>query len=208
KAKQLGIKKIVCASSSSLYGERTRFPEKETDAARPASPYGATKLIVEYYSQLFSNLYGMDIVNLRYFNVYGPRQSLDDEYAVVVPKFINCLLRGESPPVYGDGKQERDFTFISNVVDANITVLAKDGLAGEIFNIGLGSPKSVNYLLDSLKSILNCDIEPRYLPPRQGDVRKTHASIEKAKKMLGWQPAVNFQDGLKIAVEWFKNNKS
>jgi len=206
KARDKDIKKIICASSSAVYGERDTFPEKENEEAKPISPYAATKLIVEHYSYIFSKLYGMEIVNLRYFNVYGPRQSLDDEYAVVIPKFISCLLKGESPPIYGDGDQERDFTYIDNVVDINIRCLGKESIAGEVFNVGLGTPNSVNQLFKHLKEIIGSDIKPNYCPVRLGDVRKTHADIEKAKKLIGWQPKVNFCQGLEKTVDWFKGD--
>jgi len=207
KAKERGIRKIVCASSSSAYGERNNFPEEEGETPKPISPYAATKLIVEHYSYVFSRLYGMEIVNLRYFNVYGPRQSLDDEYAVVIPKFIACLLKGESPPIYGDGNQERDFTFIDNVVDINIKCLEKEKIGGEVFNVGLGMPNSVNNLFKNLKEIIGSNTEAEYCPPRLGDVKKTHADIEKAKKLLNWQPRVDFYKGLEKTAEWFKGEK-
>ena len=206
KAKEKGIKKIVCASSSSVYGERNSFPEEESETPKPISPYAATKLIVEHYSYIFSKLYNMEIVNLRYFNVYGPRQSLDDEYAVVVPKFINCLFEGKSPPIYGDGDQERDFTYIDNVVDINLKCLGKENIAGEVFNVGQGFPNSVNKLLENLKKIIQSDAEAKYCPERMGDVRKTHADIEKAKKLIGWQPKIDFYKGLEKTVEWFRNS--
>ncbi len=206
KAREKGIKKIVCASSSSAYGEREDFPEKESDVAKPISPYAATKFIVEQYSYVFSKMYGMEIVNLRYFNVYGPRQSLDDEYAVVVPKFINCLLKKESPPIYGDGEQERDFTYIDNVVDINLDCLRQDGVGPQVFNVALGRPNSVNKLFCDLKEIIGSQLEPNYCAVRLGDVKKTHADISKAKELLGWQPKVDFYEGLKRTVEWFKNS--
>ena len=205
KAKERGIKRIAYASSSSVYGDRDTFPEKEEDLPVPFSPYAATKLIGEEYARVFSSLYGMEVVSLRYFNVYGPRQSLEDEYAVVVPKFITCLLRKESPPIYGDGKQERDFTFIDNVVEANILALVKDKIAGCVFNIANGTPNSVNELLGNLKQITASAIEPVYKPLRPGDVRKTHADISRAKEILGWKPSVDFKEGLRRTVEWFAN---
>jgi UDP-glucose 4-epimerase len=132
----------------------------------------------EYYASLFSQLYDLPIISLRYFNVYGPRQSLEDEYAVVVPKFITSLLKGEGPPIYGDGNQERDFTYIDNVVEANILSLIKKDVKGEVFNIAQGNPKSVNKLLEVLKEIIGKDIAAQYLSPRTGDPKKTHADIE------------------------------
>ncbi|MBU1112684.1 MAG: SDR family oxidoreductase [Candidatus Omnitrophica bacterium] len=207
KAKAAGVKRIVCASSSSVYGERDDFPEKENDIVKPISPYAATKLIVEQYSYVFSKLYNMKIVNLRYFNVYGPRQSIDDEYAVVIPKFINCLLEGMSPPIYGDGDQERDFTFVGDIVDMNIRCLENDNVDSEVFNVGLGIPNSVNNLFKNLKEIIGSNLEPSYCPIRLGDVRKTHAEMQKAKELLGFSPKVDFVQGLKKTVDWFKGAK-
>jgi UDP-glucose 4-epimerase len=204
KAKEKGIKRIAFASSSSVYGERFDFPEKESDQPMPISPYAATKLICEQYGYLFSKQYKLGVVALRYFNVYGSRQSLDDEYAVVIPKFITCLLKEERPPIYGDGDQERDFTYIENVVEANILALLRPDIEGEVFNIGNGSPNSVNQLLEFLNRIIGKNIKADYLPPRPGDVRKTHADISKATKLLGWQPRIGFYEGLEKAVEWFK----
>ncbi len=207
KAKDKGARRIVFASSSSVYGERFNFPEKETDSLKPLSPYAVTKLIGEHYGYLFSKLYNLpEVVSLRYFNVFGPRQSLENQYAVAVPKFITCLLKGESPPIYGDGKQERDFTYIDNVVEANILALTKSSLAGEVFNIASGSPESVNNLLRILNKITGKNIKPVYHQKRPGDVSKTHADIRKAKKTLGWRPKVNFSQGLEKTTEWFRNN--
>jgi len=204
KAKELGVKRIVFASSSSVYGERDRFPEKETDYPHPISPYAASKLICEQYAYVFTKSYGIDVVSLRYFNVFGPRQSLENKYAVVVPKFITSLLENEKPPIYGNGKQMRDFTYIDDVVEANLSALVKEGIGGEVFNIAGGSPHSVNELLYLLKQIMGKNIEPEYLEPRPGDVYKTYADINKAKKLLGWQQRVDFYEGLKRTVEWFK----
>lgn len=203
KAMEKKVKRIAYASSSSVYGERDKFPERETDIAKPISPYAASKLMGEHYAYIFSKLYNIEIVSLRYFNVYGPRQSLEDEYAVVVPKFINCLKKNEPSPIYGDGRQERDFTYITNVVDANIQALTQQGVGEEVFNIANGVPHSVNYLLKVLKKIMKKNIEPEYLPLRPGDVRKTHADIKKAKRLLKWQPRIDFKEGLIKTVEWF-----
>lgn len=206
KAKDLGIKRIVFASSSSVYGEREDFPEKEDDLPRPVSPYACTKLQVETYAYMFWRLYGLEIVSLRYFNVFGPRQSLENEYAVVVPKFIVSLLKQQSPPIYGDGRQERDFTYIDNVVEANIRALTRENIGGEVFNVALGRPYSVNSLLAALKNITGSNIEPVYLPPRLGDVRKTYADTGKLKNVLGVKGQIGFEEGLAKTVEWFKNN--
>jgi UDP-glucose 4-epimerase len=207
KAKEKGIRRIAFASSSSVYGERFDFPEKESDCVKPISPYAATKLIDEHYAYLFSKQFSLGVVGLRYFNVYGPRQSLDDEYAVVIPKFITCILEGKNPPIYGDGEQERDFTYVENVVDANILALTKADVEGEVFNIGNGAPNSVNGLLKSLNKIMNKNINATYLPIRAGDVRKTHSDISKAAKLLGWKPKIGFEQGLEKAVEWFSSRR-
>ena len=207
KAKEKGIKRVVFASSSSAYGDRFDFPEKETDYPKPLSPYAGTKLICEVYAHIFTKLYELDVVSLRYFNVFGPRQSLENKYAVVVPKFIVALLDGENPPIYGDGEQERDFTYIDNVVDANLMALVKDGVGGEVFNIADGKPKSVNFLLKSLQEIMGKDTPPVHLELRPGDVRKTHADVSKANDMLGWSPKIDFVEGLKITADWFTKNK-
>lgn len=207
KAKEKQVKRIAFASSSSVYGDRIDFPEKEFDLARPLSPYAGTKLMDEVYAYIFTKLYDLDVICLRYFNVFGPRQSLENQYAVVVPKFITCLLDGENAPIYGDGDQERDFTYIDNVVDANLLALTKEGIGGEVFNIADGKPKSVNFLLSSLQKIMNKNIAPVHLDLRPGDVRKTHADISKAKDILGWSPKIDFIEGLKKTANWFSKNK-
>ncbi len=204
KAKEKKIKRVVFASSSSVYGERTKFPEKETDTPSPVSPYATTKLACEYYLNLFGKLYNLETVSLRYFNVFGPRQALDDEYSVVIPKFITSLLKDSPPPIYGDGNQERDFTYIDNVVEANLLALIAPGISGEVFNVASGKPYSINQLFSLLKELLNKKIEPLYLAPRPGDVRKTHADIFKIKRVLGWRPKIDFKEGLIRTINWFK----
>jgi len=145
-------------------------------------------------------------VGLRYFNVFGPRQSLDNQYAVVVPKFINCLLNNESPPIYGDGEQERDFTYIDNVVNANLLALVAPGVGGEVFNIASANAQSVNALCMNLQKIIKSDISPTYLEPRLGDVKKTEADIRRSKDSLKWEPKIDFYQGLEKTVDWFKKN--
>lgn len=207
KAEKKGIKRIVFASSSAVYGERVNFPEKETDLPCPISPYAATKLNVEHYANVFSKLHDLEIVSLRYFNVFGPRQSLKNKYAMVVPKFITCLLKGESPPIYGDGNQERDFTYIDNVVQANILALTSQAAGGEVVNVASGDPRSVNGLLDAIRKITKKNIDPVYLDQRDGDVKKTYADTEKAKNVLGLEPKVNFYEGLEKTIRWFEENE-
>ena len=215
------VKRVVMASSSSVYGDVTKFPEKETDMPLLISPYALTKLAGEYYSRVFSENYGLETVNLRYFNVFGPKQSLDDEYAVVIPKFITCMLNNEQPPIHGDGKQSRDFTYIDNVVEANILAATipttyhlqpttKHSVFCEIFNVACGSDNSILELVTTLNKIMGKQIKPRFTPVRPGDVYKSLADISKIKSMLGYKPKVNFEEGLRRTVAWFeeKNGKN
>ncbi|MGE4357073.1 MAG: SDR family oxidoreductase [Candidatus Omnitrophota bacterium] len=202
--KKAGVKRVVYASSSSVYGETTVFPEKEDFLPRPISPYACSKLAGEYYCQVFSASYNLETVSLRYFNVFGPRQSLESQYAIVVPKFIVSLLHNQSPPVYGDGRQSRDFTYIDNVVEANLLAMEKKGISGEVFNIASGKDYSVLSLLEILNRIMHKKIKPKFVSPRPGDVRRTWADISKAKRLLGFVPKVDFQNGLEKTVSWFK----
>lgn len=205
KAKEHKIKRIVYASSSSVYGERNTFPEKETDSVNPISPYATTKLIGEYYCKLFSNSYGLETVSLRYFNVFGPRQSLDNQYAVVIPKFITCILNNENPPVHSDGLQERDFTYVENVVKANIKAATASGVSGQVLNVACGTANTVVSIVDKVNNILGKKIKPLFKPVRAGDVRKTLADITKLRTKLEIENFIQFEDGLKRTIEWFKN---
>jgi len=208
KAKEHKIKRVIFASSSSVYGDRDTFPEREKDEANPISPYAATKLLGEYYCRLFAKSLNLETISLRYFNVFGPRQSLESEYAVVVPKFITCMLNDESPPIHGDGLQERDFTFIENVVRANLAAAtAKGDVSGEVFNVACGISTSVLGIVDTLNAIMDKNIKPVFGPIRSGDVKKSLADITKLKKKLGMKDLVTFKEGLKRTVEWFKENR-
>ena len=198
------VARVVCVSSSSVYGEATQMPLREDQPTRPISPYAASKLADELYCGLFARGFGLEAVAVRYFNVFGPRQSLENDYAVVIPKFIACLLRKESPPVYGDGKQSRDFTYVDNVAEATILASRVPGVSGEVFNIALGEEHTVLDLLKELNAIMGLSIAPTLLPPRPGDVRRTFADPSKAKRLLGWTGGVKFSDGLRRTVEWFK----
>lgn len=202
------VKRVVMASSSSVYGDTTQFPEKETDTPLLISPYALTKLAGEYYSRVFSENYGLETVNLRYFNVFGPRQSLDDEYAVVIPKFIDCMLDNRQPPIHGNGKQSRDFTYIDNVVEANILSATTKGIKCEVFNVACGSDNSILDLVATLNKIMNKSIKPILGPIRQGDVFRTCADISKIRSKLGFNPKINFEDGLKRTVEWFDKQRA
>jgi len=206
------IRRLAMASSSSVYGDVTRFPEKETFYPELISPYALSKLADEYYCRIFSEHFGVETVCLRYFNVFGPRQALDDEYAVVIPKFIHCVLHDQQPPIFGNGKQSRDFTYIDNVVQANYLALTKDLTlknAGSkvfhgVFNVANGKDTTVLQIVVLLNKILGKNIQPNFLPVRAGDVFRTNADISRIRKVLGFKPAVGFEEGLGKTVEWFK----
>ena len=197
------IKRFVFASSSSVYGEARTFPQKETDSAAPVSPYALTKLAGEHYCNIYSKNYGLETVCLRYFNVFGPRQAMDDEYSVVIPKFVTCMLSGQNPPIHGDGKQSRDFTYIANVVEANILAATQPGVTCATLNAALGDEHSILELVQALNQILGTSIQPTFSEPRPGDVKRTCADTTNIKKVLGYSPVANFQDGLKKTVNWF-----
>jgi len=206
KAKECKVKRVVYASSSSVYGERVKFPEKEEDRVSPISPYAVTKLMAGHYCRLFSKSYGLETVSLRYFNVFGPRQSLDNQYAVVIPKFITCILNNEPPPVHGNGLQERDFTFVDNVVDANIKAARAKGVSGEIINVACGRANRVLDIIKQVNMILGKNIKPVFKPKRPGDVRKTFADVTKLRRKLGIKSFIGFEEGVKRTVEWFARN--
>ncbi len=195
------------ASSSSIYGDVKAFPEKETFLPLPISPYALTKLAGEHYCRMFSEQYKLPTLSLRYFNVFGPRQALDDEYAVVIPKFITCLLNNQAPPIYGNGRQSRDFTYVGNVVDANLLAVKKSNLAAGVFNVAGGRDYSILDLVKILNHILKKDIKPVFLAKRRGDVFKTKASLAKSRKLLGYDAGVSFIEGLKLTVEYFSKNE-
>jgi nucleoside-diphosphate-sugar epimerase len=202
-AKEARVKKVVYASSSSVYGDTPTLPKREDMKSFPLSPYALSKLAGEEYSRLFFSLYGLETIILRYFNIFGPRQDPASQYAAVIPKFISSLLNGERPTIYGDGEQSRDFTYVSNVVRANLlatTLKIKEG----IFNIACGKRITVNELVKGLNGIMNMNIEPLYTDPRPGDVRHSQADISKAKEALGYRIEINFEEGLKKTVEWFR----
>jgi len=200
------IKRFVFASSSSVYGDIKVFPEKEDFLPCPISPYALTKLAGEHYCRIFSYHYHLSTLSLRYFNVFGPRQSLDDEYAVVIPKFITCLLKGEHPPIYGTGRQSRDFTYVKNVVEANLLAVKKGNFKGEVFNVASGRDYTVLELVKILRRIMDRNTKPVFLPPRLGDVFKTQADLSKIKRMLGYSPKIDFIQGLKLTVKYFQEN--
>lgn len=198
------VRRVIYASSSSVYGEKTAFPQKETFECAPQSPYAASKLAGEIYCRMFSRLYGLPTVCLRYFNVFGPRQSLESQYAVAIPKFIVSLLSGAPPPIYGDGRQTRDFTHVDNVVQANLKAATAKRATGEVFNVASGERNSVLDVVRTLKRLTGTKVEPCFLPPRPGDVRHTWADIAKAKRLMGYRVETPFSEGLRRTLEWFR----
>lgn len=202
-----GVKKFVYASSSSVYGDHPVLPKKEGHEGELLSPYALTKRVCEEYGKLYKKLYGLDTYGLRYFNVFGKRQNPDGAYAAVIPKFIKMLLNDEAPTINGDGKQSRDFTYVDNVVEANLKAcLAPSEAAGNSFNIAYGGRE---YLIDiyyTLTKALGKDIEPIFGPDRAGDIRHSNADISKARELLGYDPDYDFESGLKLAVDWYVEN--
>lgn len=198
------VKRLVFASSSSIYGDTDRFPEKEEHLPLLISPYALSKLAGEYYCRIFSEFFSVETVCLRYFNVFGPRQALDDEYAVVIPKFVHCIMHDQKPPIFGTGKQSRDFTYIDNVVSANILAATAPGIKHEVFNVANGKDNTVLELVAVLNKIMGKNIKPEFLPVRAGDVFRTSADIGKICKILNYKPLVGFEEGLKRTVEYFK----
>jgi UDP-glucose 4-epimerase len=205
-AKELGVKRVVYAASSSAYGDTPTLPKVETMRPMPLSPYAVNKLSGEYYCAAFKEVYGLDTVALRYFNVFGPRQDPTSFYSAVIPKFISALLKNEPPTIFGDGEQSRDFTYIDNVVQANVLACTAPGVGGETFNIACGERITLNQLHADLQEILNKSISPKYLDARVGDVKHSQADIEKAKKRLNFEVLISVKEGLKRTVEWFSNN--
>lgn len=200
------VKRFIFASSSSVYGQINIFPEKETFVPAPVSPYALSKIAGEHYCRIFSLYFGLPAIALRYFNVFGPRQGLDDDYAVVIPKFIHCLLNNQRPPIFGNGKQSRDFTFVKNVAQANLHAAQAKHIKFGIFNIACGDNISILSLAKTLNKLLGKNTRPLMLPAREGDVFKTLADITQAKRKINYKPSVNFIDGLKLTIDYWKKN--
>jgi UDP-glucose 4-epimerase len=204
-AKKAGVRRVVYASSSSVYGDAKAFPQRETDMVSPISPYGVSKLAAENYCITFAKTFGLETVSLRYFNVFGPRQNPESKYSAVIPAFLFTMAKGRSPVVDWDGKQSRDFTYVGNVVEANLRACVTKGISGEVFNVACGTDTSVNDIVRMLNKILKTHIKPKYAPKRKGDVRKTRANIDKMKKFLGIRKVTGFEEGMKLTVDWFMN---
>lgn len=206
-SKENKIGRVLFASSSSVYGDDKTLPKQEEKTGKTLSPYALTKHTCEEMMRLFYELYGLETVSLRYFNVFGPRQSPNSPYAAVIPKFIKKMLKGQRPGIFGDGKQSRDFTFVKNVVDGNLLFakLPTEKVCGKVFNISCGGSISVNDLVKELNKLMGKSIKPEYLPERKGDIRDSCADISKAKN-FGFKPNVSFSEGLRITLEYYKKS--
>ncbi len=207
-ARRCGVRRVVYAASSSLYGNPPFSSNREADIAAPMSPYAVAKLAGEYYGRAFFHTYGLETVSLRYFNVFGPRQDPDSPYSAVIPLFITRLLSGRRPIVYGDGLQSRDFTFVGNIVDANLLAadVAAEDVAGQSFNVANGRSTSLLELLRVLQDLLGTDLTPDYQPPRAGEVRHSLADITLAHERLGYNPRVDFETGLALSIEYYRDS--
>jgi UDP-glucose 4-epimerase len=201
-ARDEGVRRVVFASSSSVYGSSASLPATEGSAVDPISPYGVAKLAAERYCVSFSRVYAsFETVVLRYFNVFGPRQNPRSQYAAAVPLFISTVAAGEPVKIFGDGEQSRDFTYVENVVAANLAAADADGANGKIFNVAAGAPNSVNTLVDTIGRLLGKDVVREHAPPRAGDIRDSFADVSAARAVLGWTPTIDFEDGLRRTID-------
>jgi UDP-glucose 4-epimerase len=207
-ARDEGVRRIVNASSSSVYGNSGTLPRLETQAPDPISPYAVAKLAAERFCTSFTRVYGMEIVSLRYFNVFGPRQDPTSQYAAVVPRFIRAIAAGEPVTIYGDGEQSRDFTFVDNVVAANLLAADAPGIGGEILNVATGSSVTVNALADDIAAMLGRPVEKHYEPAREADVRASWADVGEAERLLGYAPTVQFADGLQRTADYLLEERT
>jgi nucleoside-diphosphate-sugar epimerase len=203
-ARDAKVKRVVFAASSSAYGETAELPKTEAMQPAPISPYGVSKFVGELYAQVFGRCYGLENVCLRYFNVFGPRQDPGSPYSGVLSRFITCFLDGAQPVVYGDGEQSRDFTYVENVVQANLLACEAPGASGKVFNIGTGARITLNETLRLLEQITGKSIDAKYDPPREGDIRDSQAEIALGRSILGYDPCVAFEEGLRRTCDWYR----
>ena len=203
-ARDAGVKRLVYAGSSSAYGNTPTLPKREDMPANPLSPYALQKLVGEQYCQLFTQLYGFETVTTRYFNVFGPRQDPSSPYSGVISLFISALCDARQPTIYGDGEHTRDFTYVANVVDGVLRACTAEKASGEVINVATGGRISLNTLFKTVRDLVGAKIEPIYADPRQGDVKDSQADISKARRMLGYQPVVSFEEGLAKTVAWYR----
>ncbi len=205
-ARDAKIKRFVYAASSSAYGDTPILPKIETMPVNPLSPYAAAKLMGEYYCSVFYKVFGLETISLRYFNVFGPHQDPTSQYAAAIPAFVTSILKDKPPTIYGDGEQSRDFTYIENVVEANLLAAGAKQTKGEVVNIACGEAITVNEIVAMINKITGKSVKPKYVPARKGDVKHSLADITAAKKLIGFKPVVSFKDGLKKAIEWYRDN--
>jgi nucleoside-diphosphate-sugar epimerase len=203
-ARDAGVRRLVFAGSSSAYGDTPTLPKHEDMPSNPLSPYALQKVVGEQYLQMFTRLYGLETVSIRYFNVFGPRQDPSSPYSGVISVFATALLENRSPRIYGDGEQTRDFTYVANVVDGVLRACEAPGASGEIINVATAGRISLNRLFETMRSLIGGSVEPTYAEPRAGDVRDSQADIRKAKNLLGYEPIVTFEEGLRRTIEWYR----
>ena len=205
-ARDTGVKRFVYAASSSAYGDTPELPKVETMPVNPLSPYAVAKVAGEYYCSVFYKVFGLETISLRYFNVFGPYQDPTSQYAAAIPAFVTAILKNQPPTIFGDGEQSRDFTFIDNVVEANLLAAKAKHTAGEVVNIACGYAVTVNEIIGMINKNVGKNVRPIYAPPRPGDVKHSLADITLAKKLIGYKPTVSFGNGLKTAIEWYREN--
>jgi UDP-glucose 4-epimerase len=205
-ARDAKIKRFVYAASSSAYGDTPILPKVETMPVNPLSPYAAAKLMGEYYCSVFYKVFGLETIALRYFNVFGPHQDPTSQYAAAIPAFVTSILKDKPPTIYGDGEQSRDFTYVDNVVEANLLAARTKQTKGEVVNVACGEAITVNAIIDMINKIVGKNVKPAYVPSRKGDVKHSLADITAAKKLIGFKPVVSFKDGLKKAIDWYRDN--
>jgi nucleoside-diphosphate-sugar epimerase len=206
-ARDAAVKRVVYAGSSSAYGNTPTLPKLETMPTAPLSPYALQKLVAEQYCQMFTQLYGLETVTVRYFNVFGPRQDPSSPYSGVISLFISALCEGRQPKIYGDGEQTRDFTYVANVVDGVLRACQAPAASGEVINVATGGRISLNQLFRTVRDLLGANIEPLYEAPRAGDVKDSQADIGKAERLLGYRPSVSFEEGLEHTVNWYRGSQ-
>ena len=205
-ARDSGVKRFVYAASSSAYGDTPTLPKEETMRPMPLSPYAVGKLVGEYYCSVFSSVFGLETISLRYFNVFGPHQDPTSQYAAAIPAFVTSILKDQPPTIYGDGEQSRDFTYIDNVVEANLLAARAEKTAGEAVNVACGEAITVNAIIDMINDIVGKSVKSNHVDPRPGDVKHSLADISLAQKVIGYKPVISFQDGLTKAIDWYRDN--
>lgn len=205
-ARDAGVKRFVYAASSSAYGDTPTLPKVETMRPDPLSPYAVGKLVGEYYCSVFSKVFGLETVALRYFNVFGPQQDPASQYAAAIPAFVTAILKNQPPTIYGDGEQSRDFTYIDNIVHANLLAARAKKTAGQVINVACGEAVTVNAIIGQINQLLGKDVKPIYAPTRAGDVKHSLADITAARELIGFEPVILFQEGLEKSIDWYRRN--